>query len=244
MAMRQPTLRALIIALGLSAGGWLAGLGFARGRMTDRFVTVKGLSERTVKANLALWPLRIVTTDNDLGRAQVKATDSISRVRNFLSHRGIDATAAELQKFEVTDAYADPSRDVSKISSRYVVHQTLMVRSDHPDQILEASQQVGELVKEGVVLSAGAEYGSSGPTFLFTGLNDVKPTMLGEATTRAREAARKFAEDSGSTLGRIRTAEQGVFEIMPRDQAPGIQEGDQLFKTVRVVSTIEYFLRD
>src|SRR5206468_3787410 len=70
--MRDPILRALVLALGLASAGWLAGQGFARGRMTDRFVTVKGLSERPVKANLALWPLRIVATDNDLGRAQTK----------------------------------------------------------------------------------------------------------------------------------------------------------------------------
>jgi hypothetical protein len=31
---------------------------------------------------------------------------------------------------------------------------------------------------------------------------------------------------------------------MPRDQAPGMTEGSQVSKTVRVVATIEYSLED
>jgi hypothetical protein len=68
--------------------------------------------------------------------------------------------------------------------------------------------------------------------------------MIEEATARARESASRFAQDSKSRLGGIRQASQGVFEILPRDQAPGVQEGAQVFKIVRVVSTVEYFLQD
>jgi len=92
------------------------------------------------------------------------------------------------------------------------------------------------------VLSSGGEYGSGGPTFVFTGLNALKPKMIAESTARAREAADQFARDSHTELGSIRTASQGVFEILPRDQAQGITEESQIVKTVRVVSTVEYFL--
>ena len=119
-----------------------------------------------------------------------------------------------------------------------------MVRSDDPDRILEASQAVGELVEAGVVLSSGEEWGPGGPTFLFTRLNDLKPEMIGEATDKAREAAEQFAQDARSQISGIRRANQGVFVILPRDQAAGIAEQNQLFKTVRVVSTIEYLLQD
>jgi hypothetical protein len=111
-----------------------------------------------------------------------------------------------------------------------------------PDLVLAASQRVGELVTAGVVLSSGGEYGSGGPTFVFTGLNKLKPQMIGEATARAREAAEQFARDSRSDIGGIRRASQGVFEILPRDQAQGISEASQIVKTVRVVSTIDYAL--
>ena len=103
--------------------------------------------------------------------------------------------------------------------------------------------RVSELVSKGVVLSSGGEYGNGGPTFVFTGLNALKPKMIGEATARAREAAEQFAHDSHSSLGGITRGSQGLFEILPRDQADGITEASQIVKTVRVVATIEYALK-
>jgi uncharacterized protein len=99
------------------------------------------------------------------------------------------------------------------------------------------------LVAAGVVLSSSGEYGTGGPTFVFTRLNQLKPSMVAEATANAREAAEQFAKDSRTALGGIRQASQGVFVILPRDQAPGISESSQLQKTVRVVSTVQYFLK-
>jgi hypothetical protein len=102
---------------------------------------------------------------------------------------------------------------------------------------------VGDLVSRGVVLSSGNEYGGSGgPTFVFTKLNALKPAMIAEATARAREAAEQFARDSHSALDGIDNANQGVFEILPRDQAPGISQESQVVKTVRVVTTVTYRL--
>jgi hypothetical protein len=94
-----------------------------------------------------------------------------------------------------------------------------------------------------VVLSSSGEYGIGGPTFVFTRLNELKPSMVKAATANARAAAGQFAADSRTDLGGIRHANQGVFVILPRDQAPGVNEGAQLQKIVRVVSTVQYFLK-
>jgi len=241
---QQAMVRTVLLALGLSLAGWFIGHGFARGRSADRYVTVKGVSEREVRANLALWPLRIVATDNDLARAQARIAASVQEIRRFLVRNRVDTAGVELQGYEVNDAYANQFRSSDEVGNRYVIRQTVMVRSEQPDVVLAASQRVGELVDAGVVLSSGGEYGSGGPTFLFTQLNTLKPQMIAEATARARESAQQFARDSRSALGGIRTASQGMFEILPRDQAPGVQEESQLVKIVRVVSTVEYFLRD
>lgn len=232
-----------ILALGLVLGGWFVGNGFVRGRMADRFVTVKGVAEREVRADLALWPLQYVATADDLGRAQAEIARSTETIYSFLVRHGVDTSTVELQGLQVVDALANPYRD-GPVASRYVITQTLMIRSTEPEEVLDASQRVGELVDAGVVLSSQMGYGydSRGPTFVFTGLNDLKPGMIAEATSSARAAAQQFAADSESRLGGIRQANQGVFQILPRDQAPGATEGSQLFKTVRVVSTIEYYL--
>jgi hypothetical protein len=234
----------LIVGIGVALGGWFVGHGFVSARMTDRYVTVKGISEREVKADLALWPIRLVTTDNDLVKAQDRMNDQVRRVREFLTKHKLDGTGAELQRIEVRDAYANQYSDASRVTNRYAIEQTLLVRSNDPDAVAAASQLAGELAAAGIAFSSQDEMGGAGgPRFVFTKLNELKPPMIEEATSRARESATKFAQDSRSKLGGIRQANQGVFEILPRDEV-GVQEGGQLNKRVRVVSTVQYFLKD
>jgi len=234
---------ALVLAAGLALAGWFVGDGFIRGRAVTRTVTVKGVSEREVKADIALWPLRFVATNDDMLRAQEQLRAHAKEVYAFLARHGIPAEQAELRELEVTDMLANQYGE-RNATSRYIISQTIMVRSSQPDVVFAASQKVDELVSAGVVLTRRNEYGGSGPTFLFTKLNDLKPPMIAEATASAREAAEQFAIDSKAALGGIRTASQGVFVILPRDQAEGVQEQQQLEKIVRVVSTVDYFLKD
>ena len=236
-------LTGFLIGLGLVLGGVFIGKGFVDSRRVQRTVTMKGLAEREVSANLALWPLRFVSTNNDLDRAQAGIERSQRAIMAFLARNGIDSTQVELQDLEVTDILANPYRS-GPADSRFIISQTLMVRSEDALQIQAASQRIDELVKAGVVLSSEGGPGGSGPTYLFTRLNDLKPAMIAEATANARLAAQQFAQDSGSRLGKIRSASQGVFVILPRDQVPGIMEEKQLRKIVRVVSTLEYDLVD
>jgi len=231
-----------ILAIGLVVCGWFVGRGFARGRTVEPYVEVKGLAEREVVANVALWPLRFVGTGNELKLAQAEISRSAEQITAFLARHGIDTSAVQLQGLEVSDAYANRFESERR-GPRFVIQQTLLVRSPRPEAVLAASQKVSELVEAGVVLSSTGEYGSGGPTFVFTRLNDLNPAMIAEATANARTAAEQFARDSRSTLGRIRQATQGVFVILPRDQTSGSNEGNQLYKTVRVVSTVQYLLR-
>ena len=128
------------------------------------------------------------------------------------------------------------------VDSRFIVAQTLMARSTNVDQIAAAGQRLSQLVDAGVVLSN--EFGPGGPVYLFTKLNEIKPQMIAEATRNARAAAEQFAKDSGARIGGIRRANQGLFEILPRDRAPQLTEETQIEKTVRVVSTVDYLLLD
>jgi uncharacterized protein len=232
-----------ILAVGFVFAGLLIGVGFVKGRDADHFVTVKGVSEREARADLAIWPLGIVSADNDLSRAHASLLRSVREIKTFLARNQIDTADLTLQQFVVSDALTN-QYGREQVTTRYVIRQTVVVRSTQPDRVSAASQRVGELVSAGVVLSSGGEYGPGGPTYVFTNLNDLKPPMIAEATARAREAAEQFARDARTELGGIRRANQGIFEILPRDQAPGISEGNQILKTVRVVSTIEYLLED
>lgn len=234
-------LSAIVIAIGIAAAGGLLADGVREARTADRYVTVKGLAERDVKADLALWPMRFVATGNALAEAQAKIRSDASTVVAFLTGAGIAREDIAVQSLEVTDAFAQPYRS-GPVESRFIVAQTLMVRSTDVERIAAASQAVGDLVAAGVVLSAEGQGG--GPAYVFTGLKDIKPEMIAEATRSARAAAEQFAADSGSRIGGIRTANQGLFQIQPRDAAPGEMESRQINKTVRVVSTVEYRLKD
>jgi uncharacterized protein len=228
---------ALILGLGLAAAGFLVGRGFERGRSVDRYVTVKGLAETFVKADLAVWPLRITATGNDLGQVQTRIDTDLGTITRFLSEHGIEAEAIQPQRVEVTDLLAQAYRPEGVGDNRFIVAQTVIVRTEQVDRVAELNRATGELVKQGVVLAD-----TGGPSYLFTKLNDIKPDMLAAATRNAREAAEQFAADSGSEIAEIRRASQGLFEILARDPAPGLSEQNQLDKKIRVVSTVEYRL--
>lgn len=235
-------LAAALLAAGIGAAGWFVGRGFFDGRAADRFVTVKGVAEREVKADLVLWPLRFVATSNTLAQAQQKiAADGVA-VFSFLAEAGIVRDAVEVQSLQVEDLLAQAYRS-GPIESRFIMAQTLMVRSSEVDRIAWASQRMGELVAAGVVLGGGGQP-VGGPIYLFTRLNDVKPAMIAEATRSARAAAEQFAKDSGSRISGIRRASQGLFQILSRDDVPGASEQTQIAKTIRVVTTIDYELAD
>ena len=231
-------LSALILAIAAIVSASLIADGLTGLRTGDRFVTVKGVAEREVQADLALWPLRFVATGNSLDEAREKARSSREAIMAFLKLQAIDTDAAELQRLDVTDTRANPYQESN--GQKFIINQTLMVRSDDIDRIRQAAQSVSELVDSGVILSS--DYGPGGPTYLFNRLNDIKPEMIAEATAAAREAAAQFARDAKTELGNLRRANQGVFQILARDQAPGVSEGQQPIKTVRVVTTVEYYL--
>jgi hypothetical protein len=234
---------ATLLALGLAAGGLMAGRGFAEARLGDRFVTVKGVAEREVEADLAVWTLQFSAGGNDLAAVQRTIARNLELTFEFLERHELPADLVQVQGLRVTDAAANPFQQ-GPVANRFSVTQSVVVRSEDPRRVQTASQDIGRLVEAGVVLISGQEWGPGGPTFIFRGLNDVKPEMIAEATARAREAAVEFARDSESELGGIRRASQGVFEILPRDPAPGVTQENRIEKTVRVVTTVEYFLRD
>lgn len=218
---------AALIAIGLSVGGLMAG---------------KGVAEREVEADLAVWTLQFSAGGNDLAVVQQTVGRNLELTFEFLESHEIPADLVQVQGVRVTDATANPYQQ-GPVENRFSVTQTVVVRSEDPPRVQSASQDIGRLVGSGVVLVSGQEWGPGGPTYIFTGLNDVKPEMIAEATARAREAAIEFARDSESELGGIRRANQGVFEILPRDPAPGISQENRIEKTVRIVATVEYFLR-
>ena len=179
-------LLAFTIGTGLALSGWFIGHGFVEARTGDRYVTVKGVSERDVMADIAIWPIRFVAAGNDLESVQQKITQDRQRIQEFLASHGLSDEAVEIQNFEVTDRTAEAYQS-GPYENRFILAQTLMVRSDKVRTVNTASQDIGTLVASGIILNN--QYTVSGPTYLFNGISKLKPEMIAEATTNARNSA-------------------------------------------------------
>ncbi len=236
--MKQFIIPSLIVATGIALAGYFTGSYYYHTKMDFRTVTVKGLAEKNVRANLAVWNIRFQSAGNELVAAKQKIESQQRAIESFLLKAGFNADEIIVQGLTMQDAYADSYRDKNTISARYTLNQTLSVRTNQVDLVQKAYPTIGDLVSQGVTFNS---YGN-GVAYLFTTLNDVKPEMLKEATLNARKAADEFAKNSQSKVGKIRFANQGVFSILPREDVQDQSEKDQINKKIRVVSTVEYYL--
>ena len=224
----------LCLAVGLIVGGSYLKSAAIQWKSAERSVTVKGLAEREVRADLALWPLHFTVTGDELSTVQQQVNRQADIIRRFLTDAGFKPESITTTSPQVTDRYAN-SYGNQRPPTRYSAETTVLVRTPKIDRVKQAMPRVGELVSLGVVLSPNYEYRTE---FLFTDLETIKPEMIAQATADARKAARQFAEDSGSKVGAIRSASQGYFSIQDLDSyTPDI-------KKVRVVTTIDYTLED
>lgn len=222
----------LLLALGLVVGGYFTGDGLVRAKMADRFVTMRGLSERNVEADLATWTLAYSASGHDLSAVQAEIQEGAERIRAFFKAAGFPADAVSAEGVGVSQ-WLDNARGVTNVT----VRQRLQLRTEDVELARKTFERQFELIEQGIALEDG-----SGITYSFTKLDEIKPAMIAEATKDARRGAQQFAQDSGSQVGNIRNATQGYFSIGPRDgHRGGGQDSPQ--KKVRVVTTVEFYLR-
>jgi hypothetical protein len=224
-----------LLAAGLAIFGVQIGRAVQKGREFDRYFTVRGLSEREVKATLAIWPVRFETHADDLPKLKQAMERDRAIVQAFFRAHEIADDEVSLGLPGITDRAEDHANPMNDELRRYKAVVTLVVRSTKVDVVKRAIQDVAQLLDRGVRLSHH-EYHGDRTQFLFEGVNALKPSMIEEATANARAAAAKFAQDSKARVGAIRRATQGVLEIDDRDVASPEQ------KIVRVVTTVEFFI--
>ena len=221
-----------VLSLGLVIGGYLLGDGLTRAREADRSVTVRGLAEREVTADLATWTIAYSATTTDLNSAQASVDKDSQSIRNFFDELGFPADALQPTGVNVSQ-YTDNG------VPKFTVRQRMTLRSTDIKRAQDAVKRQFELVRRGVVLEEG-----SGMAYTFTGLNAIKPEMVAQATKDARAAAEQFAKDSGTSVGTIKSATQGYFAINARDgDSGGWGVAETPYKKVRVVTTIDFYLR-
>jgi len=232
--------KAILFGSSIGIGILIAGIFMAnalyKSRIADRYVTVKGLAEREVDADLAIWPITYKDAGNDLLVLQKAIDEKRIIISDFLIEKGFKEEDINHSSPKINDTYAEGYYgNQQQQGPRYRIQKTVTLRSSNVQLVKETMEKSGELVAKGIALSESWENRTE---FLFTSLNEIKPEMIRDATINAREAAETFAQDSGSKIGKIRKATQGFFSISDRDANSPER------KIVRVVTTMEYYLVD
>lgn len=221
---------ALVLSVGIGAAGFFIGDGISSRSSDRRIISVKGLSEREVPASVATWTIGYNATGNDVAEITKKLGESTKAVVAFLKERGFDEKDLAVQPPSIRDtSMEERQKDVPPPPNRYSANQAVLLRTTKVDAIKPALASSANLMLGGVLLLGGSQ-----PNYIFNQVNEIKPAMIQEATKNARIAADQFARDSQITLGKLRNASQGWFQVEDRDAATPER------KTVRVVVDVAY----
>ena len=228
---------AMILGISLIVAGYFISQTILKARKFDRYVSVKGLSEREVMADIAIWPFEVTVVSNNLNELQSELSKQSTIIRNFFKEQGFSAEEITVGTPNIQDNQAIMYGGGGQTSPyRYIAKMDVTIRTSDIKMLQKAASDVLELIGKGVII--GAKNYWQQIEYLYTKLNEIKPDMIEEATINARQAAEKFARDSGSKVGKIKQAHQGLFSIQNRDV------NTAHIKKVRVVSTIEFYLQD
>ena len=226
---------ATVLALGLVCSTWLIKHTVIDVKAMERTVQVKGLAEQEVPADTVIWPVFYKDADNDLDVLIARVDKKNAAIRAFLVLQGFNDDEVSVTAPFIVDKFAQEYSQNER-GFRYVAKAGITVFSHSPDKVRTALSQLSQLAKQGIAITQD-DY-QNRVEYMFTGLNDIKPQMVQLATQKAREVALKFAKDSDSQLGKIKSARQGQFSIRDRDS------NTPYIKVVRVVAGVEYYLSD
>ena len=247
---RQNLLAAVILGacllVGLVAGAYLIGKGAARFRSDIRTVTVKGLVEKEVKADQAIWTLSLRRASDDLKDAHAKLSADRDVVLAFLKKQGFKDEEIERQPTRTVDKLAREYGQTQGERFRYVVTTSFVVKTGNIDLVRSSVGSTEELLKSGVALDGEREGGAANPRYIVSKFNDLRPQLLADATKNARSIAEQFAADSGAKVGNIRSANQGMIQIFGtdgQDESSPYGPTSTPVKRIRVVSTFEFELK-
>ncbi|MGN1045463.1 MAG: SIMPL domain-containing protein [Candidatus Cryptobacteroides sp.] len=225
----------LAIMVGLIVLGAMIPKAVGEFRSYDRTVNVKGLCEKEVKADKVIWPVSYKVMSDDIQSIYSQIAKNNAAITDFLKSGGISEEEITVSVPVVSDKYASEYGNNDR-AYRYIASNVVTVCTGKVDEVLSLMDRQPELLRQGIVTNGNAW--ENQVEFKYEGLNEIKPEMIEEATRNAREAAKKFAKDSESRLGKIKTASQGTFSIENRDS------NTPYIKKVRVVSSVTYYLKN
>ncbi len=226
---------AIVVALGLIIASVLIGSSIRYFKDSDRSVEVKGLAEKLVKANQAGWQITLLASSVDLKGIYFAIKNEQDILLDFVNKQKFTDVNITKQPISIRDNYADSMQTDSKKSLRYSATAMVTIMSSDVNKIANAVQNTNSLIESGVIISY------SDVSYLYNGLNNIKTDMLNQALANAKIAGEQFAKQSGSHLGKIKNASQGLFSITAPDGTS--YNNSTVDKKVRIVTSVRYILQ-
>lgn len=249
----------LFSAIAIIVAAFVLRDGMVSTRQNAAFISVKGLAEKVITADFAVWVIPIRSSGDDLDVVRGKVDGDTAKIVSYLKKHDVAEGAIELGTIRVYDKMAQKYYNENNKAKRFSAEQNIVVKSNDVLSIKKASQNVNELLNEGVVLSYDGYSSTYAPHYLFTKLNEIKPDMLSEAMKEAHKAAEHLLVSEGNKVGKIKRASQGMFSVYSREAAGSGAHIDQrayssignrystneayfMEKVIRVVATVDYYV--
>ena len=229
----------IALAAGMVLSAWLVSGTVKSVKLANQTIMVKGFAQKDVRSDIAVWTGRFIARDTELVRAYSRLESDLEKVKNFISRSGIPKEEVDVSAVTTMIQYRRTPQgyDTNEIE-QYVLEQTVTVRSKEVDLVASLSRESTTLIREGV------EFFSFSPEYYYSGIEDMKIHLLGEATLNARQRAEQLAVNSGGKVGPLRAASQGVFQITPLYSTDvedwGRYDTTTIEKAVKAVVTIQY----
>lgn len=230
------------LSLGLIISTFLAAGTLQKVKLANQTILVKGCAERPIQSDLATWHATIWAQSEKADEAYRKLRADLSVVRDYLREKGVPDEVVTVSSIFTAKMYArDAKGNFTDTITGYRLSQCVYIRSGEIEKVTRISRECTDLIEKGV------EIDSASPQYVYTKLNELKIAMLGEAARDARNRAEQLAKESGSKVGALRSATQGVFQVTPVDSTEvadyGINDTSSITKKVRAVITVRYAVR-
>ncbi len=223
----------VLIAAGLIGMSFFISEAVLKVKSMERSVAVKGLAQKNVKADTAIFPIRFQNVAPTMDALGQNLKIDLAKIMEFLHALGFDNTEITIAPPQFNDRLSQNYNNYNP-KVRFSADSLITVYSKKVDTVVKLQRELYLLTEQGV-FARNDQYETR---YIFTGLNKIKPQMIEVATKNARAAASKFAKDSHSKLGKIKHASQGYFSINDRDPST------PYIKKVRVVTNVSYYLDD
>ena len=242
--MNKNTLRFLFLPISILLASWIFSVTWKRTHKQGETITVTGLSSRDFSSDLIVWSGSFSAKASDLKEAYKVLISDQALIKDYLEQKGITAKEMLFSSVSINRDYNsvyNPDGSRKDVFTGYTLSQKVEISSKRVAVIEKIAREVTEILNKDI------EFYSNPPEYYYIKLDELKLQMLAEAAANARLRAERMAENAGASLGKLRSADMGIFQITARNSGEDLSWGGTFNtsskeKTARITIKASYFV--